>query len=707
MLALTGCEERDSATGSPGGFTAAAAVASRPSLQGDGFRLSVGQGGAAVVEVGEETYTIESLYSYPGERIGTNGLASPKKRAGGTWQLEIEQPSSDRVRLVARGQFYTLIRTLSVEGHRIEIADELVNRAKETIGILVRHTVVTAGEPKQLLFAGAPWEQEGIVGTGKYLAKRALLGLGLLASGVRYSAENPTIFVSQSRSHLGVIAEDTLSRLQFESHRHQPVFSMEHFALGAEKSRTLKWAVYPLGTGGDYFEFINRVRRDWKVNFTLQGPWSFFDVIQHGEMLQDEPKLKAYLQRTRLKIVAFRPWLDYDNFNFRTGTIVARQEYKKITRQAMTALKAVDPDIKCLGCMQSNLVSLPPDTMRKVYEAVPAEKRKQGLYRFTDEQMQLVLDLPLKDCFVTDRDGRYIYELYYTGPQKYPLIAVAVHAASGNALFAYWMDQAKFILEEVSLDGIYIDQFNLAFKSDPPQRYSYDRWDGVTADIDPRTGKIVGRYTDGALIGAHARKNLIEYVLSRNGTMVANTYAAAAQVQSFPVMRFTEAWPAFRVLKFADGQQPPLTRQISKGHLGSPIALGYEPHEDGDSQAHASEASPVMRAIIAYLRHGLLYYHFTTDSPGTRSESGEFRLIGYMFPMTPIALHAGWIEGKERIVTAVSGVYSRKQSRPPELHRFDIIGKEIPADFSLSRSRGVWAVEANLKDWEEVAVVMW
>jgi hypothetical protein len=703
MFALTGCGDRGSAANSATELVAAGDAPS-PSLQGDGFRLSVGQGGAAVVKVGEEPYAIESLYSYPGERIGTNVLALSKNRERGAWQIEIGQSGSDRIQIVTRGQLYTLRRTISVERQRIAFSDELLNRTKEPIGILIRHRIVTAEEPKQLLFAGAPWEQDGLVGTGKYLVKRALLGLGLLASGVGYSAENPTVFVSQRRSHLGVIAEDTLSRLQFESHRHQPAFSMEHFALGAGESRTLRWAAYPLSADGDYFEFINRVRRDWQTNFTLLGPWSFFDIIQNWDMLQDSARLKAYLQRTRLGIVAFRPWLDYDNFNFRTGTVISRAEYKRITQQAMAALKEVEPDIKCLGSMQSNLVSPPPETMRRLYEAIPAGKRGDGFYRFTDEQMQLIRDLPLKDCFVTDQEGRHTYELYHNGPQRHPLLAIAVHAVPENGHFAFWMDQAKFMLEEVRLDGLYIDQFSLAFQSDPSQRYSYSRWDGATVDIDPQTGKIIRRYADGAFIGARAHKSLIEYVLSRNGTMVANTYAAAAEVQSLPVMRFTEAWPSFRALNFIAGQRPSLTRQVAKGHLGSPIALGYEPHED---DAQTSDSGLIMKAIIAYLRHGLLYYHFLADISDKGPDRGEFVLVRHMFPMTPLALHPGWIEGKERTVTAVSGVYSRKQSQRPEVHRFELTGKEVPGNCEFSRSEGIWKLNVRMRDWQEVSVILW
>ena len=45
------------------------------------------------------------------------------------------------------------------------------------------------------------------------------------------------------------------------------------------------------------------------------------------------------------------------------------------------------------------------------------------------------------------------------------------------------MEQARFLCEEVGLDGFYIDEFSLFWVR------SHDRWDGTTVDVNPRTGQ--------------------------------------------------------------------------------------------------------------------------------------------------------------------------------------------------------------------------
>ncbi len=700
LLVLVGCKDVDFG---------------RPifSAQGDGFRLLVGDRGAMAVEVDGESYTIESLYSYPGPegKVGTNELSC--RRQVGAWQLDIQRGKTapEQIRIIGKGKYYTLMRTISVEGSRIGVSDEIVNETNEAVGVLIRHRVVTTEAPKEILFGGAPWATgEGIVGACKDIAKRVLLNLGLLTSKIGYQSENPTLFVSLKRTNLGIVAEDTLSRLQFEAHRYRAAFSMEHFALRPRETHTLNWAIYPLGKGADYFTFINRVRRDWKTNFMVAGPFDFFDLIDHSEMLDQPARLEEYIKRKRLRIVAFRPWLDYDNFNWRTGKTVSRDEYKKLLRKGMEAFKAVDPDIKCLGSMQSCWLSLAPDAMNKLYDTIPQERRKQGIYRFTNEQMNVELGLPLawKDSFITGPDGRYIYELYYNGPQNQPLMAIGVYAAAGNSQSTYWMDQAKFIMEDVGLDGIYIDCFSLAFRADPSQRYTFDRWDGVTVDINAETGKILRHYTDAAYVGVQAQKSLIQYAHSRSGILVANTAASAKEVQSSPVMRFFEASSVMSLFDFIEGKEPPLFRHLCRGQLGSPIALGWRPEEHRIEEAGPEYSRKIMEAAITYLRHGLLYYyygHYGLQSSKIESYPGESGAINHMFPITPTYIGKGFVVGKERIVTSVSGKFLLAIDRKPTVLCFDIVSRPKKASFSLQKVALGWQVELKLNDWKEICIV--
>ena len=416
-------------------------------------------------------------------------------------------------------------------------------------------------------------------------------------------------------------------------------------------------------------------------------------------------------------MVAFQPWLDYDNFNNITGKPTDRQEYKQLMTRAMAAFKAVDPDIKCIGCMEGNIVSLPSEAQKVLYEALPADLRKQAIRPFTDRQMELIetVDLRWQDCLLTAPDGRYSYELYYRGEDKtFPMMAVLVYAAPGNGQMKYWLDQARFMMEEVGLDGIYIDQFSLAFTTTPDysdptkvsQRYSYEQWDGVTVDIDPTTGKIIRLYTDGAFVGVGARKALMDYVLSQGGFMVANTHCAAEELQSYPVVRFMEAEWVFDPLKIGRGEEPPLHQRMCKGQLDSPVALGFRP-ERLEEEGQRNYAQVIMKSVITYLRHGLLWVHYVTDIPEIGEGCGAYGPINRLFPLTPVELHKGWILGKERIISCVSMDTFWEQDGAPVVRVFDLSGREKDSQgrCQIKKEEGKWHISLRLEDWQEIAVV--
>lgn len=134
------------------------------------------------------------------------------------------------------------------------------------------------------------------------------------------------------------------------------------------------------------------------------------------------------------------------------------------------------------------------------------------------------------------------------------------------------------------------------------------------------------------------------------------------------------------------------------------MALGYRPERLG-VEGTRNYARTIMKSVVAYLRHGVLYYHYMTEIPETGPGSGEYAPINHMFPITPVALHEGWIEGKERTITAISGNYRRMSSARPRVHRYDLTGRERPATFLSSRAGRGWQVEVKIKDWEEIVVI--
>jgi hypothetical protein len=287
-------------------------------------------------------------------------------------------------------------------------------------------------------------------------------------------------------------------------------------------------------------------------------------------------------------------------------------------------------------------------------------------------------------------------------------MAIGTYAADGNSQLDYWMDQAHFIMEDVGLDGIYIDGFSLAFKADPSQRYTYDRWDRRTVDIDARTGEIRNRYTDCALGAVQAQQRLIEYVQARSGILVANTAASAEEVQASPVMRFLEGSGVMGHFRFNEGTEPPLFRFLCKGQLGSPIALGWSARATGSEDEGPEYSKKVMATAITYLRHGLLYYYY--DHQGlpqatTASNPDEYGAINHMFPITPAHIGKGFVIGKERIVTAVSGRFSWSQDRKPRVLCFDMENRSVKSTYNLQRKVDGWSVDLQVHDWREIYIV--
>ncbi len=446
------------------------------------------------------------------------------------------------------------------------------------------------------------------------------------------------------------------------------------------------------------------MRRDWKVNSTVEGPFDYLDVTANLDLLRDHARLTKYLHRKKLKIVALMPWVDYDNYNAATGRPTTRDELKPLLQEARSNIQSVDPSIRCIGCIEGNLVSLPEHLQKLIFEA--STDKQQNQYAFTPEQMALLeqCKLPWLDCLLRDREGHCRYELYYRGKgsREIPMLAIAVYAALDNGQNRYWLDQAQWVMEEVGLDGLYIDQFNMAFHD--AQRYSYDKWDGRTVDINTETGEIASRYTDAALVGIDAHRSLTDYVNGRGGYMLANTFPATSLLQTAGVHRFNESEWSINVRDWPDGEMPPLASDPCKGHFSTPIALGFRTQQYGE-WGPENHARVINKGAISYLRHGLLYYHYSTEIPEEGPGAGEYGAINHMFPLTPVRIEPGKVIGEERIVTCVSGKYTWPNERKPRALLFDIVGQPVDCQAAIERSAEGWEVTLKIRDWAEIAVI--
>ena len=142
-------------------------------------------------------------------------------------------------------------------------------------------------------------------------------------------------------------------------------------------------------------------------------------------------------------------------------------------------------------------------------------------------------------------------------------------------------------------------------------------------------------------------------------------------------------------------------------HLGSPIALGIRPRRYIGRGATAEMMAQVQtKGIITALRNGLVFYFYTVDVTDSGPKKGSTAICENMFPFTTEELHDGWIKGKERTITAISGKYPVNGQNKPQVMYFDKKGFEQPNNFAVTGEPGNWIVDVKLNDWNEVAIMI-
>lgn len=205
------------------------------------------------------------------------------------------------------------------------------------------------------------------------------------------------------------------------------------------------------------------------------------------------------------------------------------------------------------------------------------------------------------------------------------------------------------ILDDIKADGVYWDEHEYS-------RFQFhygEPWDNVSGDIDPKTMKVTNLKSCVTLLTEPWRVKLANHILSR-GPLVGN---------GVPHTRATAA------LKFPCFVETGSITNCALSHLYSPIALGDHLTERSELDAYEN--------VLAALDYGCVYhwYNDMTVIPTHKT------LTSHMYPITPIELHQGYIIGKERIITKVSGLFGWGDASPREVHAYDAEGKEAP-DFN-------------------------
>jgi hypothetical protein len=541
-------------------------------------------GGAIEVRLGDQKWVIESSFSTitPGwAKLGQGD--EPKSE----WKTI--KKSADGLTATANG--FELQRKIVRYDDHLQVMDRITNTLDEDLPVMYVHQTKVDRKTGKLFLAGMPTTQ---------------------GQSTTNTAEHPATLMLWEHSGLGLLSEDDLSRVQANNFADNETVGIrnDRLVVGKGKSVELEYAIYPLETG-EYFDFINRARRSWDVNFQLTGTQADTHSESSGMNLEmSDEAIKAILDnKSAIYGIA---WISYYNLpgnDWHDDDLVLRRQ------KMMDRIMRFKPDFMplmyyhCFAAFQDPRLKTPANTA--------------------------YLQSQFHDDAILRPDGT---QADYSDPNM-PLFLPTDGSAWGKATEEGVLD---YRMERSKLKGVFWDE--LAYSA---VKYDYNpkHWDGVTAEIDPNTHRIARRITSVTLASLPwrervAKKIMSQYLLMGNGAPHTRTFT------KLHFLRFTETSSINNLVLM---------------QLSTPIQLGD----------HLTERNEVdcYRNMVRGLDFGGVYYWYRPEIIATHPT-----LTSYMFPITPINLGHGYIIAKERILTNTSGYFGWGDKSDFEAVVFDTRG---------------------------------
>ena len=187
--------------------------------------------------------------------------------------------------------------------------------------------------------------------------------------------------------------------------------------------------------------------------------------------------------------------------------------------------------------------------------------------------------------------------------------------------------------------------------------------------------------TSVCLASAEFRLAMVRKIKASGREIMVNSMPLIRSIMDEHLMAFTE------------------TAQISncaRGHVYTPIQLVN--HLIGQD---AERPEVIYQQMLDGLDFGMLYYYYHI-----RYIPDHYTLTQYMFPITPMELHKGYIIGKEQIITTVSGLYGWTDASGLTAHVYDDKGWPGPSfKAPVVKKDGKNFIELRLpEDWSAVLI---
>lgn len=453
----------------------------------------------------------------------------------------------------------------------IELRDHFVNKTSQNLPIIQEHSCPL-----------------GNAATGVWLAGTRMP----TRSGSQVDGANPSAYAATRDGGLGLVALNDEFRVHatMTARDGSITLSDPSFVLAPKTSYTAELAIVPVADP-DFYSFTNAARRMLDVNFTLDLCFAF--------MFHSEPVYQWSDER-------FKSFIENKSANF-----VVKSIYGVLTAQGQPA-RSTD--------WIAGPHTVYRDWLKRVRKFYPDLSVKTGIY------FHCFLDThePNKKRFAADRAldaaGKQIE--YGQGENSYmSLFVPTLEPGHWGSEIARVLD---VILDDIGVDGVFWDEF--AWSATP---WIYSHTDGCSADIDPKTHRIVRLKGSMSLLSRDFRLKQVERIRQHQAPLIVNGAPWTRTLSRLQIPAFTETGSI---------------SHCSHMLLYSPIALGDHLTERSQRDAY--------RVMLAALDYGCLYAWYGSEFPP------EYKtLTDHMYPTTPIELGRGHVIGHERILTNHSGLF--------------------------------------------------
>ncbi len=562
-----------------------------PASEPPAYALDIRETGGIILHVNGARFLLESTYSYP--HGGENRLTDAPRTGGKAepaWSVEVTPTEASAWRVTAAGQHYRVDRTVEPRPDRVLVRDTLTNLRDEPVGIQISNHLVLP-------------EAHGL--------KPTLL-------------PNPSVFLGKEGLGLGMVALDDVYLEHYQTFHEDGRAGIRDdiFGLDSRASYTLEWALY-LNPTGAYYDFVNAARRDMGYAPRVEGGFAFVD--------RREPPSREFVERRGLgyaSIGCLGHAADDSTLSLEGVEFVEYPQECALLKETFAETRRRFPEM---------------NTMFHIAHSLYTTNRPEEL--FPDSR---VINAEGRQTDYGNQNPKYYRKYFSEERVEQGYRWYIFYPTMENRFGRYMLDAIDYMLEEVGVNSMFADGFTHGYGG----RFTWDRWDGHTVEIDPATKTIVRKYGS---VNLFAQEVLIETARrldAAGGVVIANSYPGTRSVHRENVLYCLETAGGGKV--------------CSRLHFApSVIALG--------NPAQLVSDRDVYEDILDKLAWGGLYFYYGEQDVAPNN------IVTRMYPITVEEFHAGIIKGRERIITTHSGVYGwRGDHALHAVHHFDGRGTPRP-----------------------------